>query len=83
MTERSNVPIPGSTQEGELDQTPDRTVDDWQESSAAVTAEVEQLRKQLLEERQQVETLNADNAAIQLEVSSDQCHGDAMQAKLG
>ena len=79
MTETSNVPIPGSAQEGQLGQTPDHTADDWQESSAAVTAEVEQLRKQLAAERQQVEMLKADNATIQLQVNFDQCVGDVIR----
>nr|QNL15273.1 inhibitor of nuclear factor kappa-B kinase subunit gamma [Littorina littorea] len=64
-----NVPIPGNTGEGAMGRTPDRTVDDWQETSAAVTAEVEQLRKQLEQEKQQVEGLNAEIAAYHLEIS--------------
>ena len=74
QTGETNAPITVNRQEGAMGQTPDRTIDDWQETSGAVTAEVEKLQKHLDAERQHVQTLNADLAAKQCEVGgSEQC----------
>jgi molecular chaperone GrpE (heat shock protein) len=53
-----------------MGQTPYQTADDWQGQSAAVTAEAEEFKKQLQAERQQVQSLQAEIAAKDLEVSN-------------
>ncbi|XP_076447760.1 uncharacterized protein LOC143284710 [Babylonia areolata] len=68
--ENTKMPISGNnSQDGSMGRTPNATIDDWQETSAVVTAEVEQLRKQLEEGKQKEEKLQADLAAKELEIS--------------
>ncbi|KAL8559163.1 hypothetical protein ACOMHN_048410 [Nucella lapillus] len=64
------MPISGNNgQDGSMGRTPNATIDDWQETSAVVTAEVEQLRRQLEEFKEREDKLCADLAARELEIS--------------
>lgn len=86
QTEDTQMPISGNNgQEGSMGRTPNATIDDWQETSAVITAEVEQLHRQLEEEKLKGEKLNADLAARELEISQLQgqihLHNGEMEAQ--
>ena len=58
-----------NNEEGAVGQISNLSALDWQNQSGAVTAEVEQLRKQHKNDKQNIESLNTDLAAKNVEVN--------------